>query len=87
MMDQTVDIPLGCAIIGLVFEVIGLLTLFLPDRKQSLEAMVRNGIDGLDDWQQDITKLVTEQRRRHGISSVFIVLGILLQTFPEYYFQ
>lgn len=87
MFDYTINLSLVCAVLGLVLEVVGLLTLFLPDRKQPLADMMKHGMDGLDDWQQDITKLVTEQRRRHGISSVFIVLGICLQTFPEYIFR
>ena len=78
------NIELILAIVGLVLEIAGLMVLLGKDDAISLRSLSQKKLDGLDEWQNQIDSLIAGQRKRHLLSSVFIVLGICLQTFPEY---
>lgn len=81
------NLELIAAVIGLVLEVAGLWILLGKNNANKLKALSRKKLDGLDEWQDEIDNLLENQRKKHWRSSVFIVVGICLQTFPEYIFD
>ena len=78
------SIELAAAVIGLGFEILGLWVLLGKNNMQRLRELSKMKLGGLDEWQSEIDNLLDAQRNKHLISSVLIVLGICLQTFPAY---
>lgn len=79
------NIPLALAIAGLALECWGLYVLIGKDISTPLQSAVNRGLDGLDEWVPLITDTVNDLRWQNRRAAFFIVAGIVLQTFPEYY--